>query len=320
MKANMVESLNNALDLVMSMDDTAVVLGEDVGTEGGVFRVTSNLKRKYGKRVIDTPLAESTIIGMSVGMALGGLHPFPEIQFSGFSYLAFDQIIAHAARYRSRTRGQFYLPIVVRAPMGGGVRALELHSENPEAFYAHGQGLVVIVPGGPYDAKGLLISASKLKDPVIFLEPLKLYRLFREEVPEEPYEVPIGKARVLREGSDVTVVTYGPTIPDTLSAVEKGKFNAEVIDLRTIHPMDRETVLKSIQKTGRLVVVHQAPESFGVGAEVSATVAEKGIYYLEGPIVRVASPSIPYPFPGYEDFYIPNPERISRGIRRALEG
>ncbi|BCU68173.1 2-oxoisovalerate dehydrogenase subunit beta [Sulfolobales archaeon HS-7] len=319
MKANMVEALNNALNIIMDRDERAVILGEDVGTEGGVFRVTTGLKQKYGEhRVIDTPLAESTIIGMSIGLALMGLHPFPEIQFAGFSYVSFNQLVSHAARYRSRSRSSFFLPMVVRMPSGGGVKALEIHSENPETYYAYSQGLIILEPSTPYDAKGLLISASRLNDPVIFLEPLKLYRLFREEIPEEPYEVPIGRANILRKGNEVTIVTYGPTVPDVLKVVDKKKVDAEVIDLRSIVPLDEKTILDSVKKTGRVMIVHQAPLSFGVGAEIAARISEKAIYSLEAPIVRIASPSIPYPFPGYEDYYIPDERRIEKGLDKLM--
>ena len=292
MQMNMVSALNNALDLILQQDSTAIILGEDVGKDGGVFRVTDGLQAKHGeKRVMDTPLSESGIIGASIGMALEGMHPIPEMQFAGFMYLAFSQLVNHAARYRMRTNSAFKVPMIVRTPVSGGVRTLEHHAESPEALYSHIGGLIVVEPSGPYDAKGLLIAASKMEDPVIFLEPTKLYRLFKEEVPDEAYEVPIGKANVVREGSALTIVTYGTMVPEVKGAVQKKNVDAEIIDLRTINPLDEKTILESVKKTTKLMIVHEAPLSFGVGAEIAARMAEKAIYDLSAPIIRVASPS-----------------------------
>jgi pyruvate/2-oxoglutarate/acetoin dehydrogenase E1 component len=315
MQMNMVSAINNALDLILRENPDVVLLGEDIGKDGGVFRVTDGLQAKFGDgRVMDTPLAESGIIGASIGMALAGMHPIPEIQFAGFMYLAFDQLVSHAARYRSRTRSTLKVPMVVRTPVSGGVRALEHHSENPEALYAHVGGLIVIEPSGPYDAKGLLISAAKTQDPVIFLEPTKLYRLFKEEVPEEAYELPIGKANIVKQGNALTIVTYGTMLSMVKSVVEEKGTDAEIIDLRTINPLDDKPIIESVKKTTKLLIVHEAQQSFGVGAEVAARVAEKAIYELEAPIMRVASPDLPYPMPGYEKYYVPTEKKIAEAI------
>lgn len=319
MMTNMVGALNNALELIMKENKDVILLGEDIAKDGGVFRVTDGLLDKFGeKRVIDTPLAESGIIGTSVGMALAGLHPIAEIQFAGFMFLGFSQLVNHAARYRTRTRSVFTVPMVVRTPVSGGVRTLEHHSESPEAYYSHMGGLIVVEPSNPYDAKGLLIKASRMNDPVVFLEPTKLYRLFRQEVPEGAYEVPIGKAQVTREGERLTIITYGTMMHVVNNVVEKKKLDAEIIDLRTINPLDEETIIKSAKKTGRVAIVHEASASFGVGAEIAARIADKAIFELQAPIIRVASPSLPYPFPGYENYYVPNEIKVSKALDRLM--
>ena len=316
---NMVSAINNALDLLLAEDKRVVILGEDVGKDGGVFRVTEGLYEKYGpERVIDTPLAESVILGSSIGMAIGGLKPIPEIQFAGFMFLAFEQLINHAARFRSRTRGRFTTPIVVRTPVSGGVRALEHHSESPEAFYSHVGGLIVVEPSNPYDAKGLLIRAVHGNDPVVFLEPTKLYRLFKQDVPEEMYEVPIGKASLVKEGDQMSIITFGTMVDVVKKVVESKKVSADIIDLRTINPIDEETIIKSVKKTGRALIVHEAPLSFGVGAEIAARIADKAIFELSAPVMRVAAPSLPYPFPGYEQYYVPNEKKIGLAIDKLL--
>ncbi len=315
MKANMVTAINNALELSMKENDKIVLLGEDIGKDGGVFRVTDGLQAKFGdRRVMDTPLAESGIIGASIGMALAGLHPVPEVQFAGFMFLSFDQIINHATRYRSRTRSQYTVPMVVRTPVSGGVRTLEHHSESPEAYYSHMGGLIVVEPSTPYDAKGLLIKALRMNDPVIFLEPTKLYRLFREEIPDEMYEVPIGRAKLVSEGSELSIITYGTMVPVVKAAVERKKVSADVLDLRTINPLDENAILSSVRKTGRVIIVHEASRSFGVGAEIAARIAQKALFDLKAPVMRVASFSFPYPMPGYEKYYIPNELKISQAI------
>lgn len=319
MQMNMVSALNNALQLILQENPKAVILGEDVGKDGGVFRVTDGLFDKFGgARVIDTPLAESGIAGTSIGMALSGLHPIAEMQFAGFAFLSFAQMVNHAARYRTRTRSSMKVPMIVRMPVSGGVRTLEHHSESPEAYYSHMGGLIVVEPSNPYDAKGLLIKASRLDDPVVFLEPTKLYRLFKQEVPEDMYEVEIGKANIVREGNDLTIITYGTMVPLVKSVVEKKKLDAEIIDLRTINPLDEATFIASAKKTGHVAIVHEASTSFGVGAEVAARIADKAIYELEAPIVRVGAPSLPYPFPGYENYYVPNEVKISNALDRLM--
>ena len=319
MQANMVAAINNALELIMKENKNAVLLGEDIGKDGGVFRVTEGLLDKFGEsRVIDTPLGESGIIGSAVGMALAGLHPIPEIQFAGFMYLGFSQIVNHAARYRSRSRSRFKVPMVIRTPVSGGVRTLEHHSDSPEAVYANIGGLVIVEPSNPYDAKGLLIKASRMEDPVLFLEPTKLYRLFRQEIPDEMYEVEIGKASKIREGNAITIITYGTMVKPVSDIVEKRKLDADIIDVRTISPLDEETIIASVKKTGKVVIVHEAPLSFGVGAEIAARIADKAIYELQAPVVRVGSDSFPYPFPGYEKYYLPNEIKISKAIDKVL--
>lgn len=319
MMANMVTAINNALEQIMMENEKVVLLGEDIGVDGGVFRVTEGLINKFGeRRVIDTPLAESGIIGTSIGMALSGMHPIPEIQFAGFMFLGFGQLINHASRFRARTRSTMSLPMVVRTPVSGGVRTLEHHSDSPEAYYSHIGGLIVVEPSNPYDAKGLLIKASRMNDPVIFLEPTKLYRLFKQEVPEDMYEIPIGKANLLQEGEDLTIITYGTMLHEVTSVVKKKNLNADVIDLRTINPLDEATILKSARKTGRVAIIHEASLSFGVGAEIAARIADKAIFDLKAPIVRVGSASLPYPFPGYENYHIPNEIKISKAIDRLM--
>ncbi|MCL5419898.1 MAG: alpha-ketoacid dehydrogenase subunit beta [Candidatus Marsarchaeota archaeon] len=318
-QSNMVTAINSALQQAMTENEDIVVLGEDVGRDGGVFRVTEGLLDKFGEaRVMDTPLSESGIIGTSIGMAMAGLHPISEIQFAGFMFLGFSQLVNHAARYRSRTRGSFTVPMVVRTPVSGGVRTLEHHSESPEVYYSHMGGLIVVEPSTPYDAKGLMIKAARMDDPVVFLEPTKLYRLFKQEVPDEAYEVEIGKASTIREGSALSIITYGTMVSVVRDVVERKKVDAEIIDLRTINPLDEKAVLDSAKKTGRVVIVHEASLSFGAGAEIAARIAEKAIFELDAPVIRVASPSLPYPFPGYERYYLPNAAKISQAIDKVL--
>jgi pyruvate/2-oxoglutarate/acetoin dehydrogenase E1 component len=316
---NMVASINNALKLCMQENKDVVLLGEDIGRDGGVFRVTDGLLDAFGSdRVIDTPLAESGIIGTSIGMALGGLRPVPEIQFAGFMLLGFAQLVNHAARFRGRTRSGMSVPMVVRTPASGGVRTLEHHSDSPEAFYSHIGGLVVVEPSNPYDAKGMLIKALHMNDPVVFLEPTKLYRLFKQDVPETMYEVPIGKANVVREGNDLSIITYGTMVPVVNNVVQKRNIDAEVIDLRTINPLDEKAILDTAKKTGKVLIVHEAELSFGAGAEIAARIAEKAMYDLKAPIIRVGSHSLPYPFPGYENYYVPNELKVSKAIDKLL--
>ncbi|MDZ7702403.1 MAG: alpha-ketoacid dehydrogenase subunit beta [Halobacteriales archaeon] len=319
----LVQAVRDGLRDELARDDDVLVMGEDVGRNGGVFRATEGLWEEFGDdRVIDTPLAESGIVGTAIGMAAYGLRPVAEIQFMGFIYPAFDQIVSHAARLRTRSRGRFTCPLVVRAPYGGGIRAPEHHSESTEAFFAHQPGLKVVIPSTPHDAKGLLVSAIRDPDPVIFLEPKRIYRAFREPVPDEPYEVPIGEAAVRREGADVSVYTWGAMSRPTLEAAdelaEEG-VDAEVVDLRTISPMDTDAIVESFRKTGRGVIVHEAPKTGGVGAEITATLQEEALLYQEAPVERVAGFDTPFPLYALEDYYLPEPARIADGIRDAVE-
>ena len=323
-KMTMVQALNLALHQEMEKDDRVIVLGEDVGRDGGVFRVTEGLISKFGdKRSVDTPLAESGIIGMSIGMAVYGLRPVCEIQFSGFTYEGFHQIESHAARLRWRSQGRFSVPMVLRAPYGGGVRALEHHSESREAYYAHTPGLKMVIPSGPRNARSLLLSAIRDPDPVIFYEAKALYRAFREEVPDEEETLPIGKAQIVREGKDITLISYGAMMRPTLEAAtllqEKDGIQAEVVDLLTISPLDDEPFVQSVQKTGRAVVVHEAHRSFGPGAEVVSRIMEKAFYYLEAPIARVTGYDVIIPLFSRENAYLPNANRIVRAARRTFD-
>jgi pyruvate dehydrogenase E1 component beta subunit len=319
----MVQALNLALQQEMRKDDRVIVLGEDVGVDGGVFRVTDGLIDEFGEqRSVDTPLAESGIVGLSIGMAAYGLRPVCEIQFSGFSYLAFHQIESHAARLRWRSQGLCEVPMVVRAPFGGGVRALEHHSESREAYYAHTPGIKMVIPSGPRNARELLISAIRDPDPVVFFEPKALYRAFREEVPDEEEILPIGKSQIVREGNDITLVSYGAVMRPTLEAAQglrdKDGVEAEVIDLLTISPLDDELFTQSVRKTGRAVVVHEAPRSFGPGAEIVSRLMEKSFFYLEAPIARVTGFDIPIPLFSRELDYIPGKARILAAARKVL--
>jgi pyruvate dehydrogenase E1 component beta subunit len=321
-KMTMVQAINHALEQEMEKDDRVIVLGEDVGVDGGVFRVTEGLLEEYGdQRVMDTPLAESAIVGVSIGMAVYGLRPVAEIQFSGFSYLAFHQLESHAARLRWRSQGAYHVPMVLRMPFSGGVRALEHHSESREAYYAHTPGLKMVIPSGPRTARALLASAIRDPDPVIFFEAKSIYRAFREEVPDEEETLPIGKARVAREGQDLTMISYGAMLRRTLDAAEElaqDGVECEVIDLLTISPLDHETFAKSVQKTGRAVIVHEAPRSFGPGAEIISRLAEKSFWYLEAPVRRVCGYDTIMPLLAYEQTYLPSTERILRAARETL--
>ena len=317
---NMVKAINLALFEEMERDPSVVVLGEDVGVDGGVFRVTDGLQSKFGPdRVIDTPLSESAIAGVSIGMAMNGLRPVAEMQFMGFSYLALNQIICHAARIRNRTRGRLSVPMVVRMPYGAGVKALEHHSESTEALYAHIPGLKVVVPATPSEAKGLLTSSIRDPDPVVFLEPTRNYRLIKEEVAEGEFTIPLGKARVVQEGGDVTVLGWGammPLIQDAVRKVQADNTSIETIDLRTLSPMDFDTIIVSIKKTGRGVVVHEAPKTAGLGAEIIARINERALLSLEAPVERVTAPDITVPLPMGESYYYPNVDRIVAAIRK----
>lgn len=317
----MAESINAALHQAMERDDNVIVLGEDVALAGGVFRITEGLLDKHGdQRVIDTPLNESGIVGTAVGMALAGARPVAEIQFEGFVYPAFDQIVSHLGRFRFRTRGSSSVPVVVRFPSGAGIGAHEHHCDSPEAYFVHAPGLVVICPSSPTDAKGLLAAALEGDDPVIFLEPKVLYRAGREDVPTDHYTLPIGRARVRSEGSDLTLVTYGGMVPVALDAASQVDVSVEVIDLRTLFPWDRETVLESVSKTGRLLAVQEPQGAAGVAADVAAVVAEESLYDLKAPIVRVTGFDVPWPQFAIEKHALIDTERIVAGIDEAMAG
>lgn len=320
----MVEALNHALRQEMERDESVVVLGEDVGEVGGVFRVTDGLVDEFGEdRVVDTPVAEAVIVGASLGMAVNGLRPICEMQFSGFSYHAMHQIENHVARFRWRTRGRFPAPMVIRMPYGAGVRALEHHSESREVFFSHIPGLKVVIPSGPRLARSLLVSAIRDPDPVIFMEPKLLYRQFREEVPEDEEAHPLGESRVAREGSDLTVVAWGAMLPRTLEVAEEiaeeEGIEVEVVDLLTVSPLDSKPFTESVRKTGRAAVVHEAQRSWGPGGEIVARIMEDSFWYLEAPIQRITAPDVPVPFFAREEAYLPDKDRIRKGFRAALE-
>lgn len=319
MQATIVEAVNEALHTEMAANERVLVFGEDVARSGGVFRATDGLLEEFGSdRVVDTPLAEIAIVGSATGLAMYGYRPVVEIQFSGFLPPAFDQLVTNASRIRWRTRGELTAPMVVRMPYGSGVRALEHHSESLEGAYGHIPGLKVVIPSTPYDTKGLLLSAIHDPDPVLFMEPKRIYRSFREQVPDDEYEVPLGEAAIRREGSDLTVIAWGGMIPPTLEAADDLDADAEVIDLRTISPMDTETVIKSVKKTGRAVVVHEGPRTAGIGSEIVARINEEALYYLEAPVERVTGFDTPVPLLSMEDFYFPHPPRVLDALERVL--
>lgn len=322
-RLNMVDAIDQALAQEMQRDPRVVVLGEDVGRDGGVFRVTDGLFDRYGAdRVLDTPLAESGIVGMAIGMAIAGYRPVAEIQFSGFVYPAYDQLVSHASRMRNRSRGEFTCPLVVRMPYGGGIRALEHHSESMEAIFAHVPGLKVLIPADPYEAKGLLVSAIRDPDPVVFFEPARVYRAVKTEVPEEPYTLPLGKARIVREGRDITALAWGAhvrTVKDAAARLEAEKAaDVEVIDVRTLAPFDIETVVASVVKTGRAVMVHEAPRTCGFGAEISATLMERAVLHLLAPVLRVTGFDTVPPLAKSEDYYQPDVDVVIDAIRDSL--
>ncbi len=311
---NLVNAINNAIDIKLEEDKSVIVYGQDVGVEGGVFRVTEGLQKKYGKeRVFDSPLAESGIVGTAVGMAVAGLRPVVEMQFSGFLYPAFNQIISHASRMRNRSRGKYQTPIVIRMPYGGGINALEHHSESMEALFAHIPGLKVVIPSTPHDAKGLLISAIESNDTVIFMEPKRIYRAIKQEVSEDKYSIPIGKANVVSQGTDITVVAYGAMIREVQKAMvlaKKEGISVELIDLRTIYPIDKETIANSVKKTGRILSVGESPRSFSVSSEISQIINEEAFLYLEAPPKRVNGFDTIVPLPKGEHHFMISPEKI----------
>ncbi|MFH2002713.1 MAG: alpha-ketoacid dehydrogenase subunit beta [Planctomycetota bacterium] len=323
-KINMVQAIQMALDQEMAKDDSVIVMGEDVGVDGGVFRVTEGLHAKYGEtRVIDTPLAESGILGTAIGMALAGLKPVAEMQFSGFSYLMVAQLEGHASRFRARSQGEWSVPLVVRMPYGGGVRALEHHSESREALYGHLPGVKVVISSTPRNARALMVAAIRDPDPVVFMEPKRSYRAFREEVPEQEEVMEIGKAHVVQEGTDLTLVGWGAMMRPLLQAAEEIKekrgASIEVIDLLTIAPMDGDTIAESVRKTGRCVIAQEAPRSLSVASEIMARLNERSFLYLEAPVKRVANYDVVTPYFGREMMYMPSAGRIFAAIEETLD-
>ncbi|MBW7957475.1 MAG: alpha-ketoacid dehydrogenase subunit beta [Deltaproteobacteria bacterium] len=317
-RLNLVQAINQALAQEMERDRDVIVIGEDVGKDGGVFRVTQGLLDKFGPdRVMDTPLSELGIIGTAVGLSAYGMKPVAEIQFMGFTYAGLEQLFSHAARLRSRSRNRFTCPMVVRTPYGIGIKPPELHSESTEALFCHMPGIKVVVPSNPYSAKGLLTSAIRDPDPVFFLEASRLYRSIKAEVPEEEYTIPLGKASVYQEGNDITVVSWGTMLHRAAEASED--FDCEIIDLQTLRPYDEETVIKSVKKTGRLVVVYEATRIGGFGAEIAALVAEEAFEYLKAPVIRVAAPDAVIPMARLEDHYMPSPERIRAAYEKVMQ-
>lgn len=333
---NMIQALNSAMDVMLERDPDTVVFGEDVGFFGGVFRVTEGLQKKYGRtRVFDSPIAEGGIAGVAIGMSVYGLRPVIEVQFADYIYPAIDQLISTAARLRYRSGGEYWVPLTLRAPYGGGIFGGQTHSQSPEGIFTHVAGLKTVIPSNPYDAKGLLISAIEDDDPVVFFEPKRLYNgpfaghhdqplvpwsnRAESEVPAGHYTVPLGKAAIVRPGEDVTVLAYGTMVHVCAAAAEEGGIDAEVIDLRTLLPIDIDTIVASVEKTGRCVIAHEATRTSGYGAELSALVQEHCFYKLEAPIVRVTGWDTPYPY-AFEWRYFPGPQRIVRALRQVLDG
>jgi pyruvate dehydrogenase E1 component beta subunit len=315
----LVEAVNEALHGEMERDETVMVMGEDVGRAGGVFRATAGLQDRFGPdRCVDTPLAEAGILGTAVGLAMAGWRPVCEMQYESFSYPCLDQLICHVGRYHWRTNGAMEFPITIRMPTGGGVKAPELHEDSPETYYVHTPGVKVAIPSTPADAKGLLAAAIRSPDPVVVFEPKVLYRSPREEVPDGDHVVPLGKARVAREGRDVTLIGYGGMVPVALAAAEELDASAEVIDVRSLKPLDEETLLGSVAKTGRAVIVQEAPRVAGFGAEIAAVLAEKAMLDLRGPVLRVTGYDAPFPFWSLEDEYLPTPVRVVEAVERVL--
>ena len=318
-KFNIVEAVNEALRDEMKNDEKVIAYGEDVGEDGGVFRATEGLQKEFGeKRCFSSPLAESGIAGTAIGMSLYGFRPVVEMQFSGFSYLSFYQIKEHASRMRIRSRGDYEVPLTVRAPYGGGISALEHHQESPEAFFSHAQGLHVVIPSTPQDTYSLLRKSIQLDDPVVFLEPKKTYRAFKEEIDKEK-EVELEKAKLVQEGKDITLIAWGAMIPVAEEASEEVEASVEIIDPRTIYPMDFDTINESVKKTGRAMVLHEAPKSGGFGAEISSRVQENTILSMEAPVERVTAPDVAYPLYTLEDYYMPDKKRAVKGLKRVLE-
>jgi pyruvate/2-oxoglutarate/acetoin dehydrogenase E1 component len=317
----LVEAVNDALHTELARDPNVLVMGEDVGRAGGVFRATAGLRDRFGAdRCVDTPLAEAGILGAAVGLCMAGWRPVCEMQYDAFSYPCLDQLITHVGRYRWRTGGRMEFPITIRMPYGGGVRAPELHDDSPETYYVHTPGIKVAIPSTPADAKGLLAAAIRDPDPVVIFEPKLVYRTARGEVPEGEHVVALGRARIAREGDDVTLIAYGAMVPVCLRAADEldGEASCEVVDIRSLRPLDEETILASVAKTGRVVIVHEAPRTVGFGAELAALIAEKGIYDLQGPVLRVTGYDVPYPYWTIEDAYVPSAARVAAAVRKLV--
>lgn len=321
-RITIVQAINDALDSMLAEYPEMVLYGEDVGYEGGVFRVTADLQKKFGEdRVFDSTLAESGIAGTAIGMAAAGLMPVIEMQFSGFSYPAFNQIISHLSRMRNRTRGKYPMPVVIRMPYGGGINAVEHHSESMEAIYGHIPGLQVMIPSTPHDAKGMLMGAIESNDPVVFMEPKRIYRSVKQEVPDEKYVIPAGKARVVSPGNDITLVSYGALMRESYRAIamaEKEGYSVELIDLRSIYPLDKKTIINSVKKTGKLLIVNEAPKTFGVAAEIMAFVNEEAFLYLEAPPKRLTGFDTIVPYPKGEFHYMVSDEKILHAILQTV--
>lgn len=319
---NILEAVNKTLEQKLAKDPSVVVFGEDVGFEGGVFRATAGLQKKFGEeRVFDTPISESAIVGSAVGMAINGLRPIVEIQFSGFVLPAYNQIVAHVARMRNRSRGKYNVPLVIRMPYGGGIRALEHHSESLESLFAHIPGLKVVIPSTPYDTKGLLSAAIEDNDPVIFMEPKRIYRAFKQEVPDEDYKISIGKAKIVNHGDDITVVAWGALVREVEKAIKllDENIKVELIDLRTIAPLDQETIINSVKKTGRILIVHEAYKAFGPGAEIISLVNEQAFVYLEAPPTRLTGFDVTVPLPRGENHFMIEPKQIAFEINKLMK-
>jgi pyruvate dehydrogenase E1 component beta subunit len=315
----LVEAVNDALHTELARDENVMVMGEDVGRSGGVFRATAGLRDRFGpNRCVDTPLAEAGILGSAVGLCMAGWRPVVEMQYDAFSYPCLDQLITHVGRYRWRSGGRMEFPITIRMPYGGGVRAPELHDDSPEAYYVHTPGIKVAIPSTPADAKGLLAAAIRDPDPVVVFEPKLVYRTARGEVPEGEHVVPLGRARIAREGSDVTLIAYGAMVGVCVAAADEVDASCEVVDIRSLRPLDEETILSSVAKTGRVVIVHEAPRTAGFGAELAALIAERAIFDLQGPVMRVTGYDVPYPYWTIEDAYVPSVERVAAAVHKLL--
>ena len=316
---NMVEAVKSALRNELKRDKRVIVMGEDVGKNGGVFRCTDGLFDEFGpERLIDTPLTETGIMSTAIGLAVNGMRPVAEFQFSGFIYGPYDQLVSHASKIRSRSSGRFSCPLVVRAPYGGGIKALELHCESVESIMAHVPGLKVVIPSSPYSAKGLLISSIRDPDPVIFLEPMRIYRAIKEEVPDKEYTLPLGKAEVVQEGHNLTVVSYGAMLKYTKEALAKSNYSAEIIDVRTISPLDAETIISSVKKTGRCVIVNEEQKHCGFAAEIIARINEKAFFSLAAPIERVTGYNTAFPLSKLENYYLPDEKRILKAVDKVM--